>query len=142
HAHGSDNDLDVRLFQQLRVGRERELVDDQTGEIVERIEALQQQGEQRADIDDADPQQRRQQKQEGQELGPSEKEVGDRVGDPTSPIDCRHVAHAPSSMVTIADLGQSSRTPSPCLKSVSQAAVSALSRVSPVSTLKRVTAPW
>src|SRR4029079_16697402 len=121
---------------------ERELVNDQTGEIVERIEALQQQREQRADIDDADPQQRRQQKQEGQELGPGEEDVGDRVGDPALPLDCRHVTPAPPSRVTIADLGQISRTPSPCLKSVSPAAVSALSRVSPVSTLKRVTAPW
>ena len=55
------------------------------GEIVERIEALQQQREQRAEIDDADPEQRRQQEQEGQELGPREEDVGDPAGGPRLP---------------------------------------------------------
>ena len=142
HAHRAHDDLDVGLFQQLRIGRERELTDDEPRVVIERIEALQQQREQRADIDNADPQQRRQQKQEGQELRPREEDVGDLVGDPALPSRLSAtLAHAPSSMVTIADFGQIRRTLSPSLRLGPPAGISAESRVCPVSTLKRVTAP-
>ena len=98
HHHRAQDDLEVGLLEQLLVGRERELVDDEAGEIVERIEALQQQREQRADIDDADPQERRQQEKERQELRAREEEIGDRVEDPAalrrlSPRGSRAVLH-------------------------------------------------
>ena len=94
----------IRRFSSSRVGLQRELVDDQPGEIVEREEALQQQREQRAEIDDAEPQQRRQQEQRGSGAAAARRRRrrSCRVI-PTSPVGCRHVAHAPSSMVTIAD---------------------------------------
>ena len=108
---------------------------------------MQQKREQRPDIDDADPQKRRQQKQEGEELRPREEDVGDPVEDPAFSVGynrifgCRRLAHAPSSMVTMADFGQISRTLSPGLKLVSVAGTSAVIRTSPEATLKRVTAP-
>ena len=74
----------LAYFKELGIGRERELADDQPRIIVERVEALEQKGEQRTDIDDADPQERRQQKQEGEQLRPREEDVGDPVEEPVS----------------------------------------------------------
>ena len=59
----------ARLGQQLDVGARAPLVDDLAGELVEAEEALGQQREQRAEIDDAEPQQRRQQQEQASAHG-------------------------------------------------------------------------
>ena len=59
HQDGAKDDLDIGFFEELCVGRQREFTDDEAGKVVERIEALQQKREERADVNDADPQQRR-----------------------------------------------------------------------------------
>ena len=68
HRHGADDDVEVRRPQQLAIGLERELAVDQAGELVDREEALQQQREQRAEIDDAEPQHRRRSIRKTQQL--------------------------------------------------------------------------
>src|SRR3990172_7945956 len=141
HHHRAQNDLEVGLLQELRIGGERELVDDEPRIVVERIEALQQKSEQRADVDNADPQKRRQQKKQREKLGARKEDIGDPVEDSAFLFGCRHVTHAPSSMVTMADLGQMSRTLSSCLKGAAPARTSSVMRMSWASTLNRVTAP-
>ena len=73
----------------------------------------------------------------------SEEEIGDSVENAALSFRNRHMAHAPSSMVTMADFGQMSRTLSPSLKlAAPSAGTSAWMRMSPLPTLKRVTEPW
>ena len=67
HRNGADDDVEVLRLQQFAIGLERELMDDDAGKIVEREEALQQQRQQRAEIDDAEPEHGRGQQQEDQE---------------------------------------------------------------------------
>src|SRR5581483_6010298 len=143
HHDRAQDDLEIGRLEQLGISREREFMDDETGIVVERVEALQEKREQRADIDHADPQERGQKQQEGQKLGPREEDVGDLVEDAAFPLADRDMAHAASSMVTMADLGQISRTRSPCSKlAASSVGISVWMRSLPHSTLKRVTEPW
>ena len=50
-----------------RVGLQRRLVDDRAGELVDREELCSEQREQRAEIDDAEPEQRRREQEQQQE---------------------------------------------------------------------------
>ncbi len=60
HQQRAHDDVDVRrLREQLPVRREREFRHDAGRELVDRIEALQQQRQQRPEVDDAEPEQRR-----------------------------------------------------------------------------------
>ena len=77
HHHRAQDDGEIGRREQLGIGGERGLIDDEAGEIVDREEALGEQGQQRADIDDAEPEQRRQQQQEQHQPRPEIEEGGE-----------------------------------------------------------------
>ena len=66
HDQRAEDDVEVGQPKEFGIGRQRELVDDEAGELVDRVEAVQQQGQQRPEIDDAEPEQRRRQQKKEQ----------------------------------------------------------------------------
>ncbi len=64
HRERADDDVEVRgLGEELFVGRQRGRADDLGGELVDGVDALREQCEQRAQIDGAEPKQRRHEEQ-------------------------------------------------------------------------------
>ena len=64
HANRPQHDVDVRLNEQLLIGARRETADDRAGKVVEVEKALHQQRRKRAKIDNADPEDGRQEQED------------------------------------------------------------------------------
>ena len=79
-SDGAEDDVEIGRREELGVGRERRLVDDQAGELVEAEEALREQRQQRADIDDAEPEERRAEQEREKQPRMAEEHVGERGG--------------------------------------------------------------
>ena len=109
------------------------------GKLIEGIEALEQQREQRADIDDADPQEWRQQQYEGEKTGPAEEEIRNTRESATSFGGHRH--HHAISISTRLSLAQMKRTVSPVANCSPPDGIAAVSRVPPAAMMMRVIAP-
>ena len=77
HRDGAEDDVEIGRRKKLGIGRKRRLVDDQAGEIVEPEEALREQRKQRADIDDAEPEERRPEQEREKQPRVAEEEVGE-----------------------------------------------------------------
>ena len=59
HQDGADDDIVIGGAQQLGVGFEREFAHDEAGKLVDRVEALQEERGEGAEIDEAEPEERR-----------------------------------------------------------------------------------
>src|SRR5688572_33444347 len=69
HEHASQDDIEVRPLQQLGISGQCKLVFDDARELVKPIETVQEQRNERADIDNPDPQ-KRWRKQRGEQQPP------------------------------------------------------------------------
>ena len=77
HDNRAQDDGEIGGGEELGISGERGLIDDEAGEIVDREEALGEEGQQRTDIDDAEPEQRRQQQEEQHQPRAEIEEGGD-----------------------------------------------------------------
>ena len=128
HHHGADDDVEIGRLQQFAIGLQRELVDDEAGKLVDREEALGEERGERPDIDDADPDQRRRQKDRKQQARPGEEKIREAAEEPLSraTVEFSH-AHASSSMRWRDARSKATRTDAPTATSPPAAGTAALS---------------
>ena len=145
HRDGADDDVEIGRRQKLRVGRERRLVDDQPGKFVEPEEALRKEGKERADIDQAEPDERRPEEKSEQDARVQIEDVGQATEQAAAAIldgagNSGGRAHASSSVWSAFGF-QESVTRSPGCAEGSLAGTATLISVPPTSTLTRVVDP-
>src|SRR5205085_7042515 len=138
HDDGAQDDLEIGAFEKLSIGNEGELVHHCAREVIERIEALQQQCEKRADIDDADPQEGRKKQHQRQKRRAAEEEI--RHLDEGTAATGRDRRHHGSSISTGLALSQTMRTLSLVANWPAPDGIAAANLVSPAAMTMLVTA--